>query len=75
MQQLFDSLHSYLVDESLLLRTVGKTHDKSCESVRPEIHKFLGFIERFAPAVLKSKVDTMHSMRLHEFHISCFLTW
>ncbi|KAK1575506.1 hypothetical protein Q3G72_006073 [Acer saccharum] len=54
-KQLLDSLHTSLVEESLLLRTVENTHSNSCQSVRATTQKVLAFIERFAPAIQKSK--------------------
>ncbi|KAL5755634.1 hypothetical protein ACOSQ2_020380 [Xanthoceras sorbifolium] len=54
-KQLFDSLNTLVVEESLLLRTVEKTHSNSCQSVRATTQKVLAFIDRFAPAIQKSK--------------------
>ncbi|KAK0592093.1 hypothetical protein LWI29_013199 [Acer saccharum] len=54
-KQLLDSLHTLLVEELLLLRTVEKTHSNYCQSVRATTQKVLAFIERFAPAIQKSK--------------------
>ncbi|KAK3220425.1 hypothetical protein Dsin_014395 [Dipteronia sinensis] len=54
-KQLLDSLHTMLVEESLFLRTVEKAHSNSCQSVRATTQKVLAFIERFAPAIQKSK--------------------
>ncbi|TXG73354.1 hypothetical protein EZV62_001933 [Acer yangbiense] len=54
-KQLLDSLHTLLVEELLLLRIVEETHSNRCQSVRATTQKVAAFIERFAPAIQKSK--------------------
>ncbi|KAJ0075983.1 hypothetical protein Patl1_33593 [Pistacia atlantica] len=54
-KQLFDSLYSMLVEESLLLRKVESTHLNYCQSVRATAHNVLSFIDKFIPVIQKSK--------------------
>ncbi|XP_050232290.1 midasin isoform X2 [Mercurialis annua] len=56
-KQLFDSLVAMLVEESLLLKTVGDGHSKSCQDIKLVTNHVLQFIENFIPLMREAKVS------------------
>nr|XP_011467404.1 PREDICTED: midasin isoform X1 [Fragaria vesca subsp. vesca] len=54
-KQLFDSLYDMTQDEVLLLKILENTHLNTCHTIKNEVNEFVASVEKFIPALQKSK--------------------